>query len=64
MTDQKPVNKRVYKVTHNSTGDAFLIRAQSAAQAMRHATKSRFSVCVASQDDLIELAGNTEVEDA
>jgi hypothetical protein len=52
-------NTRIYRVTESSlTEDAavlHLVRAQSAAQAIRHVVSPRFSAEVASQDDLVTL---------
>lgn len=61
---------RVYVVVDRATeGEAdeahYLVRATNPAQAARHVTRSRFSVEVASQDDLIRLMGaSVKVEDA
>lgn len=54
------MSKRIYKV-EDTEGDApsvKLVRAGTPAQALRHATISRFSVDVATQDDLVALVAN------
>jgi hypothetical protein len=46
---------RIYLVTDTKTGEQQLIRAGNQAQAVRRAAQSKFSVTVASQDDLVTL---------
>ncbi len=48
---------RIYVVTDTELQARQLVRASSQAQAVRHVTKSRFDVEVASQDDLVSLLG-------
>lgn len=55
-------NTRIYRVIENSDGTAsdaiyHLVRAQSAAQAIRHIVSPRFSADVASPDNLVDLVG-------
>jgi len=55
-------NTRIYRVIQNSDGtpaDAIyhLVRAQSAAQAIRHVSSPIFTAEVASQNDLVDLLG-------
>lgn len=60
------MSNRVYVVTQSvPPGDQeVLVRAATAAQAIRHASKQTFSVKVANQDDLIRLAKTHNVEEA
>jgi hypothetical protein len=53
MTEQD--NTRIYLVDNIETKDRYLVRAQNKAQAIRHATRTRFAAHVASQHELIEL---------
>lgn len=46
---------RIYLVTDTKTDEQQLIRAGNQAQAVRRAAQSKFSVTVASQDDLVTL---------
>lgn len=55
------MSDRIYVVV-SLNGPKRLIRAATKAQAINHCAKSTFSAEVASQDDLIELAGKTKVE--
>lgn len=53
---------RIYRVIENSDGAAkdaiyHLVRAQSAAQAIRHIVSPRFTADVATPDQLVELVG-------
>lgn len=55
-------NTRIYRVIENSDGtraDAIyhLVRAASAAQAVRHVVSPRFTADVATPDQLVELVG-------
>lgn len=52
----KKADTRIYAVADSS--EIFLVRATSQAQALRHVTRSLFTVKVASQDDIIEALGN------
>lgn len=56
---------RIYAVTDN-VGNTTLVRATSAAQAIHHVTRPRFTAAVASQDQLVEAIGarGLRVEDA
>ena len=49
------MSTRIYLVTDRESQAKRLIRASSQAQAVRHAAQSRYSVEVASQDDLVQL---------
>lgn len=59
---------RIYKVTQSHTDKEGvterLVRAASAAQAIKHVVKPIFTAAVASQDDLIALAKTCAVEEA
>lgn len=58
--------KRIYIVAEGETGDTRrLVRAANPSQAVSHVVKSIFKATVATQDELVELAGNgVKVEDA
>lgn len=59
------MSRRIYRVSSARTGDEWLVRAQSQAQAIRHVVKSEYRAAVASQETLIEmLTGGAKVEDA
>ena len=47
--------KRVYLVFSARTGDEWLVRAHSQAQAIRHVVKSEYRAAVAGQETLIEM---------
>ena len=49
---------RIYVVTDNETQKQRLIRAANRAEAVRFASRTRFSVEAASQDDLVNLLPN------
>ena len=49
---------RIYVVTDNETKNQRLIRATNRAEAVRFASRTRFSVEAASQDDLVALLPN------
>jgi hypothetical protein len=49
---------RIYVVTDNETKKQRLIRATNRAEAVRFASRTRFSVEAASQDDLVNLLPN------
>lgn len=53
---------RVYRVKHSDKDH--LVRASNKAQAINHVARHIIMAEVASQDDLIELAGKVEVETA
>lgn len=56
-------NSRIY-VVKNKKGMESLVRAVTTASAIRHAARAEFSAEVASQDELVRLAGgghNVEV---
>lgn len=53
---------RVYVVSNNGTD--YLVRAANQAQALKHIVKSYVEVRVASQDDLLLLAGTLKVQEA
>jgi hypothetical protein len=56
---------RIYKVENTHTVHAVparLVRAANSTQARNHVARESISVKVASQDDLIELAGTVPVE--
>lgn len=61
---------RIYRVIENSDGAAkdaiyHLVRAGSAAQAIRHIVSPRFAADVATPDELVELVGSgTKVREA
>lgn len=56
---------RIYAVTNTTTGDVSLVRATTAAQATRHATRALFVTKVASQDALVAaMQLGAKVEDA
>lgn len=60
---------RIYRVdekdAHGKPVTNYLVRAASVAQAVRHVAEPRFTAGVASQDDLVELAGKGhKVQDA
>ena len=58
-------NARIYTVTNTGTNVRHLVKATSAAQAVRHAANEHFSVAVASQDDIVEIVGTgCKVHDA
>lgn len=46
---------RIYKVEGPVPDQTRLVRANTPAQAVRHAVKSDYSATVAAQDDLVEL---------
>jgi hypothetical protein len=48
---------RPYTVTDRDTGAVRLVRAATSAQAVRHATRTRFDVAPASAERVIELLG-------
>ena len=55
---------RIYVVTDTETKSQRLIRASNRAEAVRFASRSRFSVEAASQDDLVNLLPNgVKIED-
>ena len=54
--------KRVYLVKSATTQQ--LIRASNVSQAIGFAARNTFKAAVASQDDLIDLAGKVKVEEA
>ena len=54
---------RIYLVSSPNAGNR-LIRASSAAQAIRHAARATFKASVASQEDLVLHLPAVEVEDA
>lgn len=49
---------RIYVVTDTEDGAQRLVRATNQSQALRLATKDRFAVDIASQDDLVALISN------
>lgn len=49
---------RIYVVTDTETQNQRLIRASTRAEAVRYASRSRFTVEPASQDDLVNLLPN------
>jgi hypothetical protein len=49
---------RIYVVTDNETQKQRLIRATNRAEAVRFASRTRFTVEAASQDDLVNLLPN------
>jgi hypothetical protein len=53
-------NKRIYVVGT----DERLVRAANAVQARNHVAKATIGVRVASQEDLVKLAGSRKVEEA
>lgn len=54
---------RIYAVRDNDTDDKYLVRANSAAQAIAHVSK-RFTASVASQETLVQwLDDDVQVED-
>lgn len=56
---------RIYLVTDTESGKKRLIRATNQPQAVRHASRNKFSVEVAGQDDLVSLvASGCPVEEA
>lgn len=50
------MSKRIYKVTDSEFNSTRLIRANSPSQALGHVAKSRFTVNVASQEELLQVA--------
>lgn len=56
---------RIYTVAHNDTGNAYLVRAASQAQALAHVARSQYSTRVATQDDIVDaMRAGVAVEDA
>jgi hypothetical protein len=56
---------RIYLIVDQTTETKQLIRASNQAQAVRHAAQNKFSVTVATQDDLVALLKTgAEVVDA
>jgi hypothetical protein len=55
-------NTRIYYVLDAETGDKFLVRAASVAQSIAHVSK-RFTAQVATQDQLVQLVGDVDVEE-
>jgi hypothetical protein len=57
--------RRIYLVENKAAEEQHLVRAASQAQALGHVVRNDIDVRVATQDDLVALAGNgTKVEEA
>lgn len=56
---------RIYTVAHDDTGNAYLVRATSQAQALSHVARCQYSTRVATQDDIVAaMQSGIAVEDA
>lgn len=56
---------RIYLVkSTNGEGRPHLVRAQLRQQALRHVTRTQYTVKVATQDDLVALLNTVGIEDA
>ena len=56
---------RIYVVRYNENEKAYLIRATSASQAIRHVTRKFYDAVIPTQDDLVSLiSAGIKVEDA
>ena len=62
MSESKPAT-RIYRSHDKLTGDVTFCRARNPAQAINYVTRDRFSISVATQDDLLGVA-KAEVLDA
>lgn len=60
-----PHETRIYLVRNShGEGKPHLVRAQLRQQALRHVTRSSYTVTVATQNELVELLGKVPIEDA
>lgn len=56
---------RIYRVLHTRTGDDYLVRAHSQAQAIRHVVADQYRAQVAGQETIVEhLTAGGSVMDA
>ena len=46
---------RIYRVLNTTTGDDYLVRAHSQAQAIRHVVAEQFAARVAGQETIVEM---------
>lgn len=63
MSETKQAVSRIYRTHDKATGDVVFCRARNPAQAINYVTRDRFSLSVATQDDLLGVA-KSEVLDA
>lgn len=67
MTPTPKTPRRIYVVRNADTGEERLVRAQNAARALAHITRTSYSAEVANQEQLVNLLTGIEpvkVEDA
>ena len=54
---------RIYTVRNTLTDAVRLVRAANTTQARNHVARDIFTAAVATQDELLQLAGNVKVEE-